>query len=320
MRRGQPMPGRLARDPAVRRRSRSTSPRPPPPRPSPTRPLRGNRDFWVVLWARGSARSATRSRTPPCRSSCSPSPARASRWASSASSRRCPDLVVGLPAGAYADRWDRRKMMFVGRPRAGRPDRPDPDLRLAGRADPGPDPARDLPDERAPGALAGGLHGGRARASSGAARSPAPTPSSRPSSTSAGSSGRPWPACSAATIGPGRTIAIDAITFALSAAALLFVRRPLQPEARTEPTHLLADIREGIAFVARQPTLRAVDRPVDHDLGDLRGPDERPHLLHHDRPRPRHRRRRPRALGVRRGVARRLARGRPDGVPQPSAR
>jgi MFS family permease len=36
------------------------------------------------------------------------------------------------------------------------------------------------------------------------------------------------------------------------------VRRPLRPEARTEPTYLLADIREGIAYVARQPTLRAV--------------------------------------------------------------
>jgi hypothetical protein len=35
-------------------------------------------------------------------------------------------------------------------------------------------------------------------------------------------------------------------------------RRPLRPAARTEPTHLLADIREGIAYVARQPTLRAV--------------------------------------------------------------
>ena len=23
-----------------------------------------------------------------------------------------PDLIVGLPAGAYADRWDRRRMMF----------------------------------------------------------------------------------------------------------------------------------------------------------------------------------------------------------------
>jgi MFS family permease len=24
-----------------------------------------------------------------------------------------PDLLIGLPAGAYADRWDRRRMMFV---------------------------------------------------------------------------------------------------------------------------------------------------------------------------------------------------------------
>ena len=31
-----------------------------------------------------------------------------------------PDLLVGLPAGAYADRWDRRKMMLGRRPRAGR--------------------------------------------------------------------------------------------------------------------------------------------------------------------------------------------------------
>ena len=46
--------------------------------------------------------------------------------------------------------------------------------------------------------------------------------------------------------------------FALSAAALLLVRRSLRPQARTEPTHLVADIREGIAYVARQPTLRAV--------------------------------------------------------------
>lgn len=59
-------------------------------------------------------------------------------------------------------------------------------------------------------------------------------------------------------IGPGPTIAIDAVTFGVSAAALLLVRRPLRPERRAEPTHLLADVREGIGFVARQPTLRAV--------------------------------------------------------------
>ncbi len=61
----------------------------------------------------------------------------------------------------------------------------------------------------------------------------------------------------AATIGPGATIAIDALTFLVSAFAILLVRRPLRAE-RLEETHLLADIREGIRFVAHEPTLRAV--------------------------------------------------------------
>ncbi len=61
----------------------------------------------------------------------------------------------------------------------------------------------------------------------------------------------------AAIIGPGATIAIDAVTFLLSAGAILLVRRPLRAEARSVETHILADIREGIAFVVRQPTLRA---------------------------------------------------------------
>ena len=54
----------------------------------------------------------------------------------------------------------------------------------------------------------------------------------------------------AATIGPGATIAIDAVTFLLSAVAILLVRRPLRAETRAEQTHILADIREGIRFVA----------------------------------------------------------------------
>ncbi|MCJ7712537.1 MAG: MFS transporter, partial [Chloroflexi bacterium] len=62
----------------------------------------------------------------------------------------------------------------------------------------------------------------------------------------------------AVAIGPGPTIALDAATFAISAVSLVFVRRSLRPEARTERTHIVADVREGIAFVVRQPTLRAV--------------------------------------------------------------
>jgi MFS family permease len=59
-------------------------------------------------------------------------------------------------------------------------------------------------------------------------------------------------------IGPGPTIAIDAATFVASAGALFLVRRPLRPAARAEPTHILSDVREGIRYVVRQPTLRAV--------------------------------------------------------------
>jgi MFS transporter, ENTS family, enterobactin (siderophore) exporter len=59
-------------------------------------------------------------------------------------------------------------------------------------------------------------------------------------------------------IGPGTTIALDAVSFAISALALLLVRRPLKPEPRPNQPHILADIREGIRYVSRHPTLRAV--------------------------------------------------------------
>jgi ENTS family enterobactin (siderophore) exporter len=59
-------------------------------------------------------------------------------------------------------------------------------------------------------------------------------------------------------IGPGTTIALDAITFAISALALLLVRRPLRPEPRPDRPHVLVDIREGIRYVGGHSTLRAV--------------------------------------------------------------
>jgi MFS family permease len=59
-------------------------------------------------------------------------------------------------------------------------------------------------------------------------------------------------------IGPGPTIAIDAVSFAVSTAALVLVRRTLRADARPEGTHVLADVREGIRFVAGHATLRAV--------------------------------------------------------------
>src|SRR5674476_504985 len=41
-----------------------------------------------------------------------------------------------------------------------------------------------------------------------------------------------------AAIGPASTLAIDAVTFVFSSAALLFVRRPLCPAPRAERPHL----------------------------------------------------------------------------------
>ncbi|MEA2631578.1 MAG: hypothetical protein QOE66_1797 [Chloroflexota bacterium] len=62
----------------------------------------------------------------------------------------------------------------------------------------------------------------------------------------------------AGAIGPGPTIAVDAVSFAISSAALLLIRRPLKPPPRTVETHLLTEIREGVAFVAGHPVLRSV--------------------------------------------------------------
>ncbi len=168
-----------------------------------------------------------------------------------------PDLIVGLPAGAYADRWDRRRMMlgadlgravltalvplsvWLGGPTLGVimavafPLNVLRVLWLAAytAAVPGLVGRDQVP--RANGVFEAVFNVG-------------------------------WivgPALAgllAAAIGPGPTIAIDATTFVVSAAALFLVRRPLRPERRATRTRLHADVREGIAFVVRQPTLRAV--------------------------------------------------------------
>jgi MFS family permease len=62
----------------------------------------------------------------------------------------------------------------------------------------------------------------------------------------------------AATIGPGPTLAIDALSFAASALGLLFVRRDLRAPVDRPRRRLLTEIREGIDFIAANPTLRTV--------------------------------------------------------------
>jgi len=62
----------------------------------------------------------------------------------------------------------------------------------------------------------------------------------------------------AATIGPGPTLAIDAVSFALSALGLFFVRRDLRAPVDHPRQRLLTEIREGIDFIVANPTLRTV--------------------------------------------------------------
>lgn len=61
-------------------------------------------------------------------------------------------------------------------------------------------------------------------------------------------------------IGPAATLAIDAISFLFSAGALFLIRRPLQAErqaAGLRPS-IATDIAEGVRFILRDRTLRAI--------------------------------------------------------------
>jgi MFS transporter, ENTS family, enterobactin (siderophore) exporter len=59
-------------------------------------------------------------------------------------------------------------------------------------------------------------------------------------------------------IGAAETLAIDAASFAISAVGLLLIRRDLKAPADRPPSPMLADIREGIVYVVRNPALRSV--------------------------------------------------------------
>ncbi len=62
----------------------------------------------------------------------------------------------------------------------------------------------------------------------------------------------------ATTIGPGPTLAIDALSFALSGLGLLLVRRDLRAPIDRQREPLLTEIREGIDFILGHRTLRVV--------------------------------------------------------------
>ncbi len=62
----------------------------------------------------------------------------------------------------------------------------------------------------------------------------------------------------ASTIGPGPTLAIDALSFAIAALGLLFVRRDLRAPIDRPRERLVTEIRQGIDYIAAHPTLRVV--------------------------------------------------------------
>jgi MFS family permease len=61
----------------------------------------------------------------------------------------------------------------------------------------------------------------------------------------------------ASTIGPGPTLAIDALSFGISALGLAFVRRELRAPVDRPTQPLVTEIREGIEYIVAHPSLRS---------------------------------------------------------------
>lgn len=59
-------------------------------------------------------------------------------------------------------------------------------------------------------------------------------------------------------IGPGPTLAIDAASFAISSLGLFFIHRELKAPADRPPSRMIDDIRAGFVYVAHHPVLRSV--------------------------------------------------------------
>jgi MFS family permease len=168
-----------------------------------------------------------------------------------------PDLLLGLPAGALADRWDRRRMMMWA----------DAGRALLTAAIPlslwlgWPTMAVIL-------VVAVPVNALRVLSDAGFS-------SSVPALVGRENLGRangymeatlsvPFiigPAIAGvlvATIGAAPTMAINAASFAVSAASLMLVRRTLRAERPAQMPHVLADIKQGLAFVWRRLVLRMI--------------------------------------------------------------
>lgn len=168
-----------------------------------------------------------------------------------------PDLVLGLPAGALADRWDRRRMMMAA----------DAGRAILTLAIPlsfwlgGPtmlvllvvtlpvNALRVLSDS----AFSSSVPSLAGRENLGRAMSAMEATLSVPFIIGPAIAG-----LLVVVIGPASTLAIDAVSFAVSAVSLLFVRRSLRAERPAQIPNVLDDIREGIGFVRRHAVIRTV--------------------------------------------------------------
>jgi MFS family permease len=171
--------------------------------------------------------------------------------------QRLPDLLFGLPAGAYADRWDRRRMMLsadagrailtaliplasvLGWPVMGVilivsfPINFCRVIFMAGWTAAIPN----LVGRRQLGLATGAFE------------------------AIGGGSFIVGPAIAGllvGRIGAGPTLAIDAVSFGVSAVSLMLIRRPLQKSEPLSGTSLFHDMAEGVRYVARHPVLRDV--------------------------------------------------------------
>lgn len=166
-----------------------------------------------------------------------------------------PDLLIGLPAGALADRWDRRRMMLyadlgralltaliplsviLGLPTMGVillvtfPINALRVLFLAGWTAAVP-------------TLVGRDQVGRANGYAEAIFSLSFVV------------GPAIAGIMVSVIGPERTLFIDALSFLVSAISLWFIHRPMQEKRERRDSHLVAEIAEGMRYIAHERTLR----------------------------------------------------------------
>jgi predicted MFS family arabinose efflux permease len=168
-----------------------------------------------------------------------------------------PDFVLGLPIGALADRWDRRRLMMLADSGRALLTACIPLAYLAG-----------LPVMPVVYLVMFPLNALRVAFMAGWTASVpilvGPTRIGAGSSTIEAVAnlgfivGPALAGVAVGLVGPGPTIAIDALSFAISAASLTLVRRSLRSVSTAPRRHLASEMLDGVRFLAGEHTLRMV--------------------------------------------------------------